>query len=310
MSVAEVVERVVDVEGRAVRVLEHGTGPVATVLLHGGLAGHAAWEGSADLWRPVLGHLADRGTPRVLALDLPGAGGTPVDAAEELTIAGITARVAATLHALDVEIAVPVGHGEASLVALLLARQPPEDMAIPGAMVVAALGAAPTSDGVPPVVLTQPPVGQGAAARARWALDRLSWSAAHVTPEIVATLAAQSDGPARASARAALAAPGARERLDSDLLGAKLELFAFARDAGFDVPIAIVWGAEDPLLTVEHGDALFALLATTRGHLDFNVVPRAGHLVFREEPALLARLIAPLAARVTTHTAPTAAGAA
>jgi pimeloyl-ACP methyl ester carboxylesterase len=310
MSMGEIVERVVDVEGRPVRVLERGAGPVATVLLHGGLAGHGAWEGSADLWRPVMERLEGRGgTPRVLALDLPGAGGSPVAGHEELTIAGITARVASALRALGVEVAVGVGHGEASLVALLLARSQRDDLAVPGAMVVAALGAAPTSDGVPPLVLTEPPAGQGAAARARWALDRLSWSAAHVTPEIVATLAAHAGGSGRASARQALDAPGARERLDSDLLGAKLELFAFARDTGFDVPLAIVWGAEDPLLTVDHGDALFALLATTRSHLDFNVIPRAGHLVFREEPAVLARLIAPLAARVTTHAAPTAGAA-
>lgn len=311
MSVDEVVERVVDVGGRPVRVLDSGAGPVATVLLHGGLAGHAAWEGSADLWRPVLEELRGRGgTPRALALDLPGAGGSPVAGHEELTIAGITARVTHTLRALDVEVAIPVGHGEASLVALLLARHQPDGLAVQGAMIVAALGAAPTSDGVPPVVLTEPPSpAQGAEARVRWALDRLSWSAAHVTPEIVATLAAHAEGPARASAREALAAPGARRRLDADLLGAKLELFAFARDAGFDVPIAIVWAAEDPLLTVDHGDALFALLATSQAHLDFNLVPRAGHLVFREEPAVLARLIVPLAARVTTHAAPTAGAA-
>jgi pimeloyl-ACP methyl ester carboxylesterase len=144
-------------------------------------------------------------------------------------------------------------------------------------------------------------VAQSAAAQARWALDRLSWSAAHVTPDVVARLAAHADGVGRRSSAAALASPGATRRLDADLLGSKMELFAFARDVGYDARIAIVWGAEDPLLDVDHGDALFALLATTRGHLDFTLIPRAGHLVFREEPRAVARVVGPFAARATTN---------
>ncbi|MCW2986883.1 MAG: hypothetical protein JWR63_4453, partial [Conexibacter sp.] len=140
MSSGDVVERVIDVDGRPVRVLDRGAGSVATVLLHGGLAGHAAWEGSADLWRPLLERL---GGARVVALDLPGAGGSTVEHVGELTIAGLTERVGATLRALGVEIAVPVGHGEASLIALLLARETPDGVAIPAAVVIAADGAAP-----------------------------------------------------------------------------------------------------------------------------------------------------------------------
>jgi len=294
MSAPEIADLHVDVAGRPVRVLERGEGPDAVVLLHGGLAGHVPWAGSADLWRPAMERLD---VPRVVAIDLPGAGGTEAADAAELTIAGLTARVAATLEALGVEVAVPVGHGEASLVALRLGREAPAGLTVAGVGVVAGDGAAPTSDGVPPVVLTEPPVRQHAEAQARWELTRLSWSDAHVTPELVATLAAHADGPGRRSAAAALAAPGARERLDGDLLASKMELFAYARDHGYDTRISMVWPAEDPLLTVEHGDALFALLATTRAHLSFTVVPRAGHLVMHEDPAATARTLQPLATR-------------
>jgi 2-hydroxy-6-oxonona-2,4-dienedioate hydrolase len=297
MSSGDVAEREIELDGRRVRVLDHGEGPVAAVLLHGGLAGHAPWPGSADLWRPLLDRLR---VPRVVALDLPGAGGSPVEDVDELTIAGLTERVVATLSALGITTAVPVGHAEASLVALLLARQQHDGLTVPAAALIAASGAAPTSDGVPPVVLTQPPIGQGAAAQARWALDRLSWSAAHITEDLVARLAAHADGPGRRSAAAVLAAPTAVRRLDADLLASKMELFAFARDTGYDRPLAIVWAADDPLLTVEHGDALFALLSTTRAHLSFTLVPRAGHLVYREEPAAVARVLGPFVRRATT----------
>jgi pimeloyl-ACP methyl ester carboxylesterase len=297
MTGVDVVERTVEVDGRPVRILERGSGTVATVLLHGGMAGHGPWHGAADLWRPLMEAMGPRG--RVIAIDLPGCGGSPIADAVELTIAGATDRVGATLRALGVEVAVPVGHGEASLVALLLARRPPEGLSVGGAAVIAATGAAPTSDGVSPVVLLNPPTAQGAAARSRWELDRLSSSAAHVTDDTVNALARHADGPARASAAQALSHPEAAIRLTTDLLGAKMDFFAHCRDTGYDVPISILWGSHDPLLTVAHGDGLFALLSTTNEELDFNVLGRTGHLPFREDPRAVLRILEPFASRST-----------
>ncbi|MDO8212062.1 alpha/beta fold hydrolase [Conexibacter sp. CPCC 206217] len=297
MTAGELSERLLDVGGRPVRVLERGSGETATVLLHGGLQGHSPWIGAADLWAPLM-RAAD-GDGRIVAIDLPGCGGSPLGDRQELTIAGIAARVADTLRALGVAEAVPVGHAEASLAALLLARRQHADLRVPGAVVVAATGAAPTSDGVSPVVLENPPAPLGSTASVRWALDRLSYSAAHVTDGLVAALAGHAAGDAQRAASETAARADVALELESDLLGEKLALFAYCRDVGYEVPVTVVWGSHDPLVTVAHGDGLFELLATTRAQLDFALLNRVGHFPFSEDPAAMRRLVEPFVARCT-----------
>jgi 2-succinyl-6-hydroxy-2,4-cyclohexadiene-1-carboxylate synthase len=64
--------RSVAVAGRTVEIADEGPrGAAAIVLLHG-------FTGSKDSWRPLLGALAER--RRVLAIDLPGHGGTAASA--------------------------------------------------------------------------------------------------------------------------------------------------------------------------------------------------------------------------------------
>ena len=295
MSGRDPVERIVDAGGRPVRVLERGAGDAAVVLLHGGMHGHSPWIGAADLWAPLMREMP--AGERVIALDMPGCGGTPIADVGELTIAGAAERVAQTLTALGVRTAVPVGHAEASLVALLLAREEVEGLRVPAAAVIAASGAAPTSDGVPPVALMHPPRPRGSAASIRWALDHVSYSDAHITDALVQALARHAEGDAQRAAAEQAASQATALMLESDLLGAKLAFFAHCRDVGYDVPLSIIWGSHDPLLSVAHGDGLFELMSTTSAELDFNLVNRVGHLPFSEDPAATRRLLEPFVAR-------------
>lgn len=102
-------------DGRAVRVLDQGAGPVV-LLLHGvGLR--------AEVWEPQIAALA--GTHRVIAADLPGhgdsdglAGGTPA-------LPDYVAWAARLVQALGAPVAV-AGHSMGSLIALGLAVERPD----------------------------------------------------------------------------------------------------------------------------------------------------------------------------------------
>ncbi|MDW5593451.1 alpha/beta hydrolase [Conexibacter stalactiti] len=275
------------------RVLERGEGPAALVLLHGGLAGQSPYVGAAELWQPLLDRLR---VPRVLALDTPGVGASTLSDFGELTLTGTKAWLAAMLAELGAERVVLVGHGEAALLALDCARERPEGIAVDGVALVAGHTTAPAVAEMRNLTLLSPPPRWSAASQ-RWALERLSYSAAHVTPELVARLAEHTaDEPHRRAAELLGDVDTALERA-LDQGGAKAALYAHSRDVGFETPISIVWGAHDPLAPVEHGHGLFEVLSTTRAPLDFNVVTRCGHFPHRERPAEAARLIEPFALR-------------
>jgi pimeloyl-ACP methyl ester carboxylesterase len=295
MSVHEVVERSIPVEGRPVRVLERGEGPDAVVLLHGGQAGRTPYVGCADLWRPLIDALGE--VPRTVAIDLPGCGGSGLGDPRGLLVAATAQRVGATLRELGLERVVVVGHGEASLVALLLAREAPEGVEVGGAMVISGLGAAPTGDALSNLTLLHPPPPRWSEGSQRWALGRICARIDHVTPELVQTLAGHAAGPPHAEAVAAQADPALALDREADLLGARAALFAHARDVGYAVPLSLVWGARDPIAPLPLGHGLFEILATSPAHLNFNVVNETGHLAFREDPRAVARLLAPFALR-------------
>lgn len=270
----------------AVSVRDAGSGPDAMVLLHGGTPGLSPYLPSSLLWEPLVQELAPQ-LPRVVAIDLPGTGSTAVVDHQALKLSAISELIRGALPELGIERAIVVGHGQASLVALSLAREPGETE-LAGVGLIAASGAAPTSDGVTNVTLSYPPIPPWSAESQRWALTRLSFTTEHITPALVAALVAEAGGEGPLRAAELLSDRDFGNEIRADRLGAKLEHFAFARDHGYGIPITIVWGANDPLLSLAHGDGTFEVLSTTTAHLDFAVIPRAGHLPHRDQPAEVA----------------------
>jgi pimeloyl-ACP methyl ester carboxylesterase len=49
-------------------------------------------------------------------------------------------------------------------------------------------------------------------------------------------------------------------------------------------PVQLVWGRQDPLTTPAHGLTLFKAIAARQREAQFDVINRAGSLVFREQP--------------------------
>lgn len=284
----ELHEQIVSSEGRPVRVLRGGTGPTV-VLLHGGWTGNALYCGAADLWAPLAAQLLPGHD--VIALDLPGNGGSPVDALADLTVEALGRTVLDVLATLGITAAHLVGHAEGGLLALLLADAP----AVRSVTLVQATAAAPTGDSVQDVTLMHPPRPLFSAASQAWVLDRLSATPHHL-PSVLDALVAHGEGPAHTGATALLSGPDDLAR-HVDLGVARRQAFATARDRGFPVPIALVWAMADPLSGAEFGVGTLDYLRAAAPEVGLTLVPRCGHFPFREEPAAVARVVAALVAR-------------
>jgi 2-hydroxy-6-oxonona-2,4-dienedioate hydrolase len=286
-------EKYADADGVNMRYLEAGTGP-AVVLLHGGTPGATAYSGIAEIWEPWIEDLAK--THRVIALDMPGSGSTRIRDVTDLTVEGSTKLVASALESLSLPGAHIVAHAESSLVALRLAREGFAKNKILSCTLIAAHQASPTGDGLEDVTLLNPPK----MGRQGWALDRLSYGSHHVTHQLLADLEKAWNGGAHQEALRYVAQPGADGQLKTEIARAKAELHGYCRDIGYDVPVSLVWGADDPTTTITHGHELMRFLSTTRAHLSFHIMNRVGHFPFREAPNELTRLVRPLLTSFST----------
>jgi pimeloyl-ACP methyl ester carboxylesterase len=280
MLSTEVNDRRVEVDGVGIRLLEAGAGDVV-LLLHGGLPGSAPYSGSAELWRPWIGDVAQGN--RVLAPDLPGCGVTRGERDEHLTVAGTAELLVQLLAQLAVGRVHVVAHGDSALVALRLARTAAAVVA--SCTLLAGHDVAPTNEAVLNLTCAHPPVLASPAARQGWALDRLSHHSAHITPQLLQALADPRD-----AADAWRPGSGFDGRRRSDVTREKAELYEFCREGSFAVPIALVWGAEDPSTSVAYGYEIMRILAASAASLEFHVLNRVGHFPFREDPAGFVRV--------------------
>ena len=109
-------ERTIKVEGLSVHSLASGEGEHVLVLLHGA-------EADATMWRPYIEGLA-RGR-RVLALDLPGHGGSSVEPDTDCSPPGLARWFSAWLEAEGLESVDLLGHSFGGVVAFNLALEVP-----------------------------------------------------------------------------------------------------------------------------------------------------------------------------------------
>lgn len=227
-----------------------GTSGPPLVLVHG--AG-----GTALHWPPAVRELPGR---RVLAVDLPGHGGSPAPGRRSMAeYAGCLARF---LDALGEPGAVLAGHSMGGGIVLALALEQPRR----------ALGLA--------------LVGTGA--RLRVAPPFLEQTASAATfPEAIRRLTEWSWGPAFAPRLGELQAERLAETTPEVLHGDYLACDGFdalGRLGEIRVPALVICGSEDRLTPPRYSEYL-------RDHLPraaLTILPGAGHMVMREEPARVA----------------------
>jgi pyruvate dehydrogenase E2 component (dihydrolipoamide acetyltransferase) len=253
--------REIEVGGRRLRYLELGEGDGTPVLLvHG-------FGGDLNTWMFTQPALADG--RRVIALDLPGHGGSAKEVGagdgESLTDAAESA-----LEALGIEKVHLVGHSMGGAVAALLALRRPERVS--SLTLIASAGLGPEING--PFI-----EGFVKAGRRREAVEILNLLVAD--PALVSRTMVEEvlrykrlDGVSAALSRIAGAwFAGGRQLLD--LTG---------RIAMLQIPVQLIWGREDRIIPVAHAEALAS-------RFPVHIIEQAGHLPHMEKAGDVNRLI-------------------
>lgn len=62
------------------------------------------------------------------------------------------------------------------------------------------------------------------------------------------------------------------------------EIFARCREEGIPVPVLLVWGYQDPMVSPKHALALFDILSERQRQVQLRFINRAGNMPFRERP--------------------------
>lgn len=263
--------------GRRLSLLEGGAGAETVLFLHGGVPGLSLYCGGAHVWADCLPLAARR--RRVVAPDLPGFG----DSAPAAETYGIEAMARTALGLADSLKLGPchlVGHDEGGAIAIAMALAAPA--AIRSITIVASPAAAPSGDGVENLALAHPPGPRWSRAAQEWALARMSHDPHHVDAALLDRCAECAGLPAHRAAAAR--APGEIALdLALSIARAKGRFYTVCRDGEFPVPAQLVWGANDPLTSVEHARVLYAIIAARQRATQLHVLNRTGNFPFRED---------------------------
>jgi pimeloyl-ACP methyl ester carboxylesterase len=250
--------------GTLTRVLEAGTEGIPTVLLHGVGA-------RADRWRENARRLADAGL-HVHAIDLPGHGfAAKGDGFDDYSVPGYAAFLRAFLDSIEAERAVLIGTSLGGHVAAQLACEQPGRVA--ALVLVGALGLVPLgAQARERVAASLADTSEGGV---REKLRRVIHDPGLITDEWVAEEARINSSPGAAASFAALA-EYFRERIDDDVVGARL--------TGLDAPpeTLLVWGAEDVIVAPSIGERAQELLGR---RVALRRIAATGHAPYLESPA-------------------------
>jgi 2-hydroxy-6-oxonona-2,4-dienedioate hydrolase len=284
-----VVERCLTVAGVATRLLVGGDAQRPPVLfLHGGVPSASPFCGGAHLWGDVLERFArDR---HVLALDLPGSGGSALPVGTAPLFERIASHVPSVIAALALGPCHLVGHDIGGLAALACALDAPALVA--SVTVVASSWAAPAGDGVDNPILAYPPQPPWSRASQAWALERLSYAHQHIDAALLGDCVAAAAGAPHRAAVAAMAECGFERGFVPSAGRARGRVFAACRAGGIATPVQLVWGKQDPLTTPDHGLTLFKAIASRQPEAQFDLINRAGSFVVREQKVAFHAVVA------------------
>jgi 2-hydroxy-6-oxonona-2,4-dienedioate hydrolase len=287
------VEQHLEIVGRKARILRGGKrGAPSAIFLHGGVPGITPFCSGAHLWGDSLQpFLAERD---VIVPDLPGGGGTSLGSGP-VTFDSFSRYVIELLDALGIKQCDVVGHDLGGLAALWLAMEQPAR--VRSLSVVASQWSPPRGDGLDNLLLVSPPPPLWGRESQAWALERLSYSHAHIDAGLLDACMGASEGDAHRGAVTAMREHYARSFVPS-ASKARYRLWEVCRGEGLGVPTQMVWASHDPTVSREAGFVLFDIIARKQTAAHFHVVNRAGNFPFREEPMVFHHVVSSFQAGV------------
>jgi pimeloyl-ACP methyl ester carboxylesterase len=93
-------------------------------------------------------------------------------------------------------------------------------------------------------------------------------------------------------AAAARASAGIALDLAQSVAKAKGQFYTVCRDGAFPVPAQLVWGADDPMTSIEHARVLYGVIAGRQRAAHLHVLNRTGNFPFREDRAAFHQVLA------------------
>jgi pimeloyl-ACP methyl ester carboxylesterase len=271
----------ITIDGSATRIRKDlGRGGTPLLFLHGGVPGITPYCGGSHIWGPVLAAFAEERP--VIALDLPGSGGSALPAGQLPSIDGWGRHVLAVLDHLGLARCHVVGHEEGGLLALWLAMQAPERAQ--SVSVVASRAAAPSGDMIENITFAHPPEPLWGRVSQAWALDRISYKHDHIDGALLDACAEQAQTDAFRRLAAAMRDGGYYKVFVPSVGAAKARFYATCRGDGIPVPVQLIWASHDPLTPPERGIGLFRDIAPGQPTTVFDLINRSGNLIFREQP--------------------------
>ncbi len=275
-----------DVAGVRTRYFREGAG-TPVVLLHGGSFGARDAVCTAWDWAPVFGRLAEGFD--VVAPDRLGQGftGQPLRDADYTMDASVQ-HTAALLKSLGKGPYHLVGHSRGGYVAARLALEYPE---LARTCTIISSGTLAPGIGRNHIVLRNLPLPLFSRESQRWALERYSFD-----PKIVdepwlddGVAAAKTEGH-KLAVRKMQEEGLERSQFTPQLGRQRGETRRWILDRGMPCPTLLVWGLNDPTADLDNGKFLLEMLMRKQRQSEFRLFNRAGHFVFREQPAAFARM--------------------
>ncbi|MFM9885306.1 MAG: alpha/beta fold hydrolase [Burkholderiales bacterium] len=256
------------------------------VFLHGGVPGRTPYCSGAHIWGECLGRFVDE--RNVVALDLPGAGGTGVPAAG-LTVDAMVAHVRSTIDAMGIERCHFIGHDLGGLFALALASEMPDRVS--AVSTVACVAAAPSGDMVENHTFAYPPPPLWSRYSQAWALERIAYAHHHVDRQLLDACVEAAGGQPHRSAQSCMGTGPGADAFFASLAQSKARFYETCREGGVPVPVQVIWGSDDPLATIDQALWLYRLVAARQTAAQFHLVNRTGAMPFREDPAAFHQIV-------------------
>ena len=275
-----------EVNGVPTRYFEKGEGP-PLVLVYGGNFGSSDASSSAIVWDRNFDTLAE--DFRVIAFDKLGQGHTGNPPDDNYTMHAVVQHARGFITALGLSDVHLAGHSRGGYLVCRLTLEAPELVA--SCTIIDSNTCAP-GRGLNDVVHAGAPRPALGRECQKWVYEHYSYSPHHITDEFLdAAMEVAALPKYRLSVRKMEDEGLKRSLFLPELAKDKSQMFAWIRDRGMGKPTQVIWGRNDPTAPLEQGYALYDLIAAKERNSQFQIINRAGHHSFREQPRIFNEIL-------------------